>query len=77
MNICKLLALSIFLLYNFFRVIYIGQLKNTLNILVSQLGLIHGNLMECKKKSDNNFASAFVDYHVLPDINFNGHCSIK
>ena len=24
--------------------------KNTLNILVAQLGLTHGNLMECQKK---------------------------
>ena len=28
-------------------------------------------------KSDSNFAPTFVDYHVLPDINFNGHCLIK
>ena len=28
-------------------------------------------------KSDNNFAPAFVDHHVLPDINFNGHCLMK
>ena len=27
-------------------------------------------------KSDSNFAPTFVDYHVLPDINFNEHCSI-
>ena len=24
-------------------------------------------------KSDSNFAPTFVDHHVLPDINFNGH----
>ena len=28
-------------------------------------------------KSDNNFASTFVDHYLLPDINFNEHCSIK
>ena len=28
-------------------------------------------------KSDSNFAPAFVDHHLLPDINFNGHCLIK
>ena len=28
-------------------------------------------------KSDSNFAPSFVDHHVLPDINFNGHCLIK
>ena len=25
-------------------------------------------------KSNSSFAPTFVDYHVLPDINFNGHC---
>ena len=60
---------------------YLYQLKNTLNILVALIELIRGNLMECQKKilknitrSDSNFASTFVDYHLLPDINFNGHC---
>ena len=28
-------------------------------------------------KSDSNFAPTFVDHHVLPDINYNGHCLIK
>ena len=28
-------------------------------------------------KSDSNFAPTFVDHHVLPKINFNGHCLIK
>ena len=28
-------------------------------------------------KSDSNFAPTFVDHHILPDINFNGHCLIK
>ena len=28
-------------------------------------------------KSDNNFAPTFVDHHLLPDVNFNGHCLIK
>ena len=27
-------------------------------------------------KSESNFASTFVD-HLLPDMNFNGHCLIK
>ena len=38
------------------------------------LGLICGNN---KTKSDSNFAPTFVDHHLLPDINFNGHCLIK
>ena len=28
-------------------------------------------------KSDINFAPTFVDHHLLPDINFNGHCLIS
>ena len=28
-------------------------------------------------KSDSNFAPTFADHHLLPDINFNGHCLIK
>ena len=28
-------------------------------------------------KSDRNVAITFCDHHLLPDINFNGHCSIK
>ena len=28
-------------------------------------------------KSDSNFAPSFVDNHLLPDINFNGHCLIN
>ena len=34
--------------------------------------------IENKTKSDSNFAPTFVvDHHVLPDINFNGHCLIN
>ena len=28
-------------------------------------------------KSDSNFAPTFVDHHLLPDMNFNGHGLIK
>ena len=28
-------------------------------------------------KSDSNFEPTFVNHHVLPDINFNGHCLIN
>ena len=28
-------------------------------------------------KSDSNFAPIFVEHHLLPDINFNGHCLIN
>ena len=33
--------------------------------------------MENITKSESNFAPTFVDHHLLPDINFNGHCLIK
>ena len=45
--------------------------------------LICGNLIKFQKKmenttkSDSNFAPAFVNHHVLPDINFDGHCLIN
>ena len=28
-------------------------------------------------KSDSNFEPTFIDHHLLPDMNFNGHCLIK
>ena len=28
-------------------------------------------------KSDSNFGPTFVDHHLLPNMNFNGHCLIK
>ena len=28
-------------------------------------------------KSDSNFAPTLVDQHLLPGMNFNGHCLIK
>ena len=28
-------------------------------------------------KSESNFATTFVDHHLLSDINFNGHCLIN
>ena len=28
-------------------------------------------------KSDSSFAPTFVDHHVLPDLNFKGHCLIN
>ena len=28
-------------------------------------------------ESDSNFAPTVVNHHVLPDINFNGHCLIN
>ena len=28
-------------------------------------------------KSDSKFVQTFVDHHLLPDMNFDGHCLIK
>ena len=33
--------------------------------------------IENMTKSDSNFATTFVDHHLLLDMNFNGHCLIK
>ena len=33
--------------------------------------------IESIAKSDSNFAPTIADHHVLPDINFNGHCLTK
>ena len=33
--------------------------------------------IENTTKSDSNFAPTFVDHHLLPDINFYGHCLIN
>ena len=38
---------------------------------------ISGENIENITKSDTNFAPTFVEYHVLSDINFNGHCLIN
>ena len=36
-----------------------------------------GENIENMIKSINNFAVIFVDHHVFPDVNFNGHCLIN
>ena len=33
--------------------------------------------MENITKSDSSFLPTFVDHHLLPDVNFNGHCLIN
>ena len=33
--------------------------------------------IENMTKSNNLFAPAFVNHYILPDVQFNGHCSIK
>ena len=36
-----------------------------------------GESIENITKSDSNSAPTFVDHHLLPDMNFNGHSLIK
>ena len=33
--------------------------------------------IESITKSRNNFAPTFIDHHLLPNVNFHGHCLIK
>ena len=69
----------------YFRIIqYLWQLKkyikyfsgtNQINLWKSN-GISEENI-ENITKSESNFVPTFVNHHVLPDINFNGHCLIK
>ena len=36
-----------------------------------------GEGIENITQTDSNFAPTFVDNHLLPDMNFNGHCLLK
>ena len=36
-----------------------------------------GEDIENTAKSNSNFTPTFVDHHLLPDMNFNGHCLTK
>ena len=44
---------------------------NTLNILISEENI------KTITKPDSSFTPTFVNNHVLPDVNFNGHCLIN
>ena len=55
---------------------YIKYFSGTTRIgLWKSNGMPEGNI-ENITKSDSSFAPTFADHHVLPDINFNGHCLI-
>ena len=56
---------------------YIKYLSST-----TRIGLWKSNEMSEERignitKSDSNFDPTFVDHHLLPDINFNGHFLIN
>ena len=36
-----------------------------------------GEGIENITKTESNFAPLFADNHLLPDMNFNGHCFLK
>ena len=77
-NLAKYFSLGIFQNY-----LYLNQLKNikyftrfTRVELWKSNGMSEERL-ESITKSNSNFAPTFVDHHLLPDININGHCLIK
>ena len=55
----------------------IKYLSGTTRIYLSKSNRMSEKNIENITKSDSNFAPAYVSYHVLPDINFNGHCLIN
>ena len=57
--------------------IYFKYLSETTRIDSWKSNEIPEENIENKTKSVSNFAPTFVDHHLLPDINFNGHCSIN
>ena len=48
----------------------------TINVVSKSSGISEESI-ENVTKSDSNFAPTFVDHRLLPDINFNGHCSVN
>ena len=56
---------------------YIKSFSGTTRINTWKSNRMSEENIENITKSDNNFAPAFVDHHLLPDISFNGHCLIK
>ena len=55
--------------------IYIKYFSGTTRIELQKSNRISEESIENITKSDSNFAAIY--HHLLPDINFNGHCLIK
>ena len=53
---------------------YIKYFSGTTRVNSLKFHKISEENVENKTKSGSFFALSFVDHHVLPDINFNGHC---
>ena len=60
---------------------YLHKVKNTFSgtnrIESWKFNGISEESIENITKSGSNFAPTFVDHHLLPNMNFNGHCLIK
>ena len=56
---------------------YIKYFSGTSRINSWKSNKISEESMENITKSDSNFVSTFIDHHLLPDINFNGHFLIN
>ena len=56
---------------------YINYFSGTTRIYLRKSNGMSEYIIENITKSNSNFASTFVDHHLLPDITFNGHCLIK
>ena len=56
---------------------YIKYFSGTTRIEWWKSNEMSEEIIENITKSDNNFGPTFVDHHLLPELNFNGHCLIK
>ena len=79
LNGSKYFSLEIFQNYLVFTPTktYIKNFSGTTRIYWWKSNGMSEDNIENMIKSDSNFAPTFVDHHLLPDINFNGHCLIK
>ena len=75
----KYFSLGIFQIYLVFIPTkkYIKYFSRTTRIESWKSNGVSEECIENITKSDSNFPPTFVDHHLLPDINFNGHCLIK
>ena len=56
---------------------YVKYFSGTTRIESWKSNVMSEESVENITKSDSNFAPTFADHHLLPDMNFNGHCLIK
>ena len=79
LNGAKYFSLGIFQNYLVFipAKTYIKYFSGTTRIRSRKSNGMSEESIENITKSGNNFAPTFVDHHLLPDMNFNGHCLIK